>query len=192
MGISVQIPRRSLNHVPANIEIKARACDWDAQFQKAEALAQSREELAQEDVFFNSPQGRLKLRILGDGKAYLVFYKRPDVIGPKVSEYEITPVADSPTMLKVLSSAMGELCRVRKRRTVFHYGSTRIHFDEVEGLGRFIELECVLSENQDPVDGVAIVDQFMKQLNIRQEDLIDKPYAELERATIGLKTLFKT
>ncbi|MEK7287202.1 MAG: class IV adenylate cyclase [Elusimicrobiota bacterium] len=165
--------------MPTNIEIKAQASDWDAQLHKAQALASSREELVQEDIFFNCLQGRLKLRMLGDGKACLIFYRRPDVAGPKASEYEIIPVADSRAMLKVFSSAMGEFCRVYKRRTVFHCGQTRIHFDDVKGLGHFIELEVVLDVSQTQTEGQAIAQDLMAQLGIQSTDLIESAYADL-------------
>jgi hypothetical protein len=43
----------------------------------------------------------------------------------------------------VLGAACGIMGVVRKRRTVRMVGRTRVHLDEVEGLGRFIELEVV-------------------------------------------------
>jgi adenylate cyclase class IV len=54
-----------------------------------------------------------------------------------------------------------------------------MHFDEVEGLGKFIELEFVLEEDQPPTEGHAIVQQLMIDLGIREEDLIDVAYADL-------------
>lgn len=188
--------------MPINIEIKARISDWDAQIRKVKLLASSHEELIQEDVFFNCPQGRLKLRMLGSaadgcgahghavhardravraqgGNDYLVFYRRPDISGPKASEYEMAPIADTGAILHLLSSALGESYRVRKRRMVFHFGQTRIHFDEVEGLGRFIELEVVLKAEQTQAEGQAIAGELMGRLGIEAEDLIEGAYADL-------------
>lgn len=165
--------------MPNNVEIKALAADWDTQFCKAEALASSREELIQEDIFFNCPTGRFKLRLQGTGEGHLIFYRRPDCSGPKTSNYDIAPVHNPDSMLKILTAALGQLCCVRKHRTVFHTGQTRIHLDEVEGLGRFIELEVVLLPDQPESDGRIIAERLMAQLGIRQEDIIDHAYAEL-------------
>jgi adenylate cyclase class IV len=58
-----------------------------------------------------------------------------------------------------------------------------MHFDEVEGLGEFIELEFVLEEDQPPTEGYAIVQQLLIDLGIREEDLIDVAYADLLNET---------
>ena len=67
-----------------NIEIKARVRDMDALRARAEALSDTPcRELAQEDIFFQSPQGRLKLRILAEDEGQLIYYERSDVAGPR-------------------------------------------------------------------------------------------------------------
>lgn len=44
-------------------------------------------------------------------------------------------------MDRILSSALGVVGIVKKTRHVFIVGRTRIHIDNVENLGNFIELE---------------------------------------------------
>ena len=78
-----------------NIEIKARARDFERQRLRAEALASgAAEHLVQEDTFFNVPAGRLKLRRLGDGSAELIQYDRDDSPGPKASRYAVFRTTD--------------------------------------------------------------------------------------------------
>ena len=69
-----------------NVEIKARVLDLDGLRQAAESISDTAVEvLDQEDIFFSAPEGRLKLRILGEDAAELIHYHRPDTAEPKAS-----------------------------------------------------------------------------------------------------------
>ena len=162
-----------------NVEIKARARDWDSQHARAEGMADGAEHLTQVDTFFDCPAGLLKLRDFGDGRGELIHYRRPRETGPKVSAYRIVPVSDPVPTGALLAAAMGVVVTIRKRRVVFHCGQTRVHFDEVEGLGRFIELEVVLLPGQDEDEGRAIADALRQALDIRDADLVAGAYADL-------------
>lgn len=132
--------------MPRNIEIKARLTNAEAQRVRAARLSDVPPEvIAQEDVFFNVPQGRLKLRFLSPTQGQLIFYQRRDESGPSTSTYELF-ATDRPQQLKaVLAMAYGIRNVVRKTRHLYRVGRTRIHIDEVESLGHFLELEVVLS-----------------------------------------------
>jgi len=163
-----------------NVEIKARARDFEAQRQRAEALASgSAGHLVQEDTFFNVPAGRLKLRKLGDGSAELIQYDRDDSPGPKESRYVVFRTTDPGGLKEVLTRALGIRAVVRKRRTVYFFGKTRIHLDQVEGLGSFIELEAVLDAGQDIQYGNAVAAELMLKLEIEKEDLVAGAYVDL-------------
>ena len=49
-----------------------------------------------------------------------------------------------------LSLAYGQVGRVRKYRTLFLVGRTRVHLDRVEDLGHFLELEVMLVGDESP------------------------------------------
>ena len=68
---------------------------------------------------------------------------------------------------------------VSKRREVFLVDSTRIHLDEINNLGTFIELEVVLTKSQTDSDGERIAYDLMDRLGIRREDLIEQAYVDL-------------
>src|SRR4051812_30835929 len=69
-----------------NVEIKARVLDLDRLRQAAESISDTAVEvLDQEDIFFSAPEGRLKLRILGEHAGELIHYHRADTAGPKTS-----------------------------------------------------------------------------------------------------------
>jgi predicted adenylyl cyclase CyaB len=163
-----------------NVEIKARARDFERQKTRAEALAAgTAEHLVQEDTFFNVPVGRLKLRKLEDGTAELIQYDRNDSPGPKESRYVFFRTRDPEGLKEVLAKALGIRAIVRKKRTVYFFGQTRIHLDQVEGLGAFIELEVVLGPGQDFQYGTAVAEDLMSKLEIEKGDLVAAAYVDL-------------
>ncbi|MBK7190771.1 MAG: class IV adenylate cyclase [bacterium] len=92
--------------------------------------------------------GRLKLRAFAEGHGELIYYRRADAVGPKESFYTIAPVEDPDALRRALTLALGAVGRVRKRRTLYLVGRTRVHLDRVEGLGEFLELEVVLLDDE--------------------------------------------
>ncbi len=163
-----------------NIEIKARATDFLRQRELAGGISDSPVELLEQtDTFFVVGNGRLKLREFADADAELIHYWRPDQAGPKKSEYTIVPVPDPALLKSVLSAALGTRGVVRKRRHLYLVGHTKIHFDEVVDLGEFIELEVVCSTQEQQRQGPIVARGLMKQLEIVEADLIDRPYIDL-------------
>ena len=166
--------------MPTNIEIKARVHDMARLRARAEAISDTPVQvIPQEDTFFHTPKGRLKLRQLQPDQAQLVYYERPDQDGPKRSNYHIFETSDSQGLKTALSLALGIRGVVRKTRFLYLAGQTRIHLDDVEGLGQFMELEVVLREGQSDADGQAIAEDLMTRLGIRPEDLLEGAYMDL-------------
>lgn len=164
----------------ANVEIKARARNSARIKVLAEALADTSSQLIeQEDVFFVVPRGRLKLRIFSSFSAELIYYEREDQPGPKESRYSISRISEPDSLKAVLQMSLGIRGIVRKQRTLYLAGQTRIHLDEVEGLGSFVELEVVMRTNQSHVDAVQIARGFMARLEIQDSDLIEQAYIDL-------------
>ncbi len=163
-----------------NIEIKARVADPVALRERAAALAAAGPvEIAQDDTFFNCPAGRLKLRAFSGTRGELIFYRRSDERGPKESYYFRTPTNEPDTLRQTLALAYGEAGRVRKRRTLFLVGRTRVHLDDVDGLGHFMELEVVLSEGEPAESGVREAEELMRRLGVETSQLIDRAYVDL-------------
>lgn len=163
-----------------NIEIKARANDFISQVNfGAQISDQQLVTLVQQDTFFNVPEGRLKLREFADAKAVLIFYHRINTQGPKLSDYHITEIGDAAGLKSVLEKAYGVRFIVKKVRSLYMLGRTRLHFDAVEGLGDFIELEVVLDDGDSVENGIAEAESLMRQLNIQADDLVDVAYVDL-------------
>ncbi|MDE2292823.1 MAG: class IV adenylate cyclase [Elusimicrobia bacterium] len=163
-----------------NVEIKARAGDLSALAARAAALGgRGPAPIEQEDVFFRCLGGRLKLRVFPDGSGELISYRRPDASGPKTSDYRRVAVADPGALRAVLADALGEAGRVRKRRSLYLLGRTRVHLDEVEGLGAFLELEVVLADGEDAAAGEAEALALMADLGVSPSDLVEGAYVDL-------------
>ncbi len=166
--------------MPANIEIKARASNFADLRSRAEALSDTPAQvIPQEDTFFNTAKGRLKLRQLAPDHGQLVYYERADASGPKRSNYSIFETQDPDSLKNALSLALGVRGVVRKKRTLFLVGQTRVHLDEVEGLGDFMELEVVLHPGQPDAEGQAIARDLMTQLGVAEDDLLECAYMDL-------------
>jgi adenylate cyclase class IV len=65
-------------------------------------------------------------------------------------------------------------------------GQTRIHLDDVEGLGYFMELEVVMRKGQSDAEGQAIAEQLMEKLDIESGDLLDVAYMDMIDAAKGM------
>ncbi len=169
--------------MPKNIEIKARVHDIETFKTRAEMLSDVPVRiLHQVDTFFHVPQGRLKLRVEGSGQGQLIYYLRPDETGPKTSQYEIY-FSDNPDVLgSVLSISLGVRGVVRKTRQLYLVGQTRIHLDQVEDLGDFMELEVVLAAEQDEFAGEAIANSLRARLGIDPDALVRGAYLDLLEA----------
>jgi predicted adenylyl cyclase CyaB len=166
--------------MPANIEIKARARNFAELRRGAEALSDSPAQvIPQEDTFFTTTRGRLKLRQLAPDHGQLVYYERTDASGPKRSNYSIFETGDPVGLKNTLSLALGVRGVVRKKRTLYLVGQTRVHLDEVEGLGEFMELEVVLRPGQSDEEGQAIARDLMARLGVAEEDLLECAYMDL-------------
>jgi adenylate cyclase class IV len=163
-----------------NIEWKARTYDAKHQGFLAEQLAGTGPKLLdQVDTFFCVPNGRLKLRQFGPGQGELIYYVRRDRAGPKQSDYWISRTAEPDLLRTVLGQALGVRGEVRKRRALYRVDQSRIHVDDVDGLGTFLEVEVVLTSRQDSADGKRIAEDLQKKLKVRNEDLIEEAYLDL-------------
>ncbi len=165
-----------------NIEIKARIRDFKKVKRLIEDLCPNPIETEQQkDTFFNTLQGRLKLRE-SDSTSAIMYYYRPDSHEPKQSDIVISFTENPDTLKTVLDKSIGIRGIVYKKRILYKYEQTRIHLDDVRGLGKFIELEVVLKPDQTSSDGEIIAYKLMDKFCIHKNDLIDVAYIDLIQA----------
>src|SRR5882672_1903459 len=114
-----------------NIEIKARVEDLDRLATRVTSFAdEGPTEILQDDTFFKCDSGRLKLRSFSNGTGELIFYRRANQQGPKESFYIRSPTSAPDNLRESLALACGAVGRVRKHRTLYLIGRTRVHLDQ--------------------------------------------------------------
>ncbi len=161
-----------------NIEIKARCADPEAVRRSlAERKIPLIRQMRQIDTYFVVPRGRLKLRVT-DAVAELIQYHRPDELTAHASDYLIVPVAEPVLLNQALDRALGIRGVVAKRRELYLWGNTRVHLDEVEGLGTFLELETVIT-TQTEEEGVTECRAVQSALGVQNQDLVSGSYVDL-------------
>jgi predicted adenylyl cyclase CyaB len=168
--------------MPSNIEIKVVLRDR----QSVEAIAArlsaaGTEQIHQEDYFFRCEGARLKLRILSPERGELIRYERANVADSRCSRYLIARTPDPEVLLDILDKTLVRIGEVRKDRTLYVIGQTRVHLDRVAGLGDFLELEVVLRTEQSEAEGKKIADELLSTFNIDAKDFVAEAYIDLLR-----------
>jgi len=130
------------------------------------------------DTYFNVPKGRLKLREIDGETAQLVYYKRADENVSRYSNYSIVEITDASEFKQMMMDALGVKAIVDKARELWMYGNTRIHVDDVDGLGHFVELETVIT-NQTNTEAQAEHNFVKRALEIDDAEIVPVSYSDL-------------
>ena len=164
-----------------NLEVKARCADLDRVRERARAVATGHLGIdRQTDTYFVTKRGRLKLRESSLSGGELIPYLRPDQRDPKRSRFRVIAVEEPESVKALLTEILGVHRVVRKVREIFLHENVRIHLDEVEGLGSFVELEAVYDGSPDSLTAQQRkVGFLMDRLGIGEEDLVDVSYEGL-------------
>jgi predicted adenylyl cyclase CyaB len=168
--------------VPRNIEVKVRASDLAEVRAAALAIgARSVGVETQVDRYYElAGERRVKLRSRGDGSAEMIRYDRPESDGVRASDYEVTPVRDVDAGV-CLVPRNEPVAIVRKRRALLLLENVRIHLDDVEGLGTFLELEAVVDAHHDDAACRLQVADVLEALGLARSQPIRASYGELIR-----------
>lgn len=128
--------------------------------------------LRQRDIYYKHNEGLLKLRIYSNN-GELIFYKRDETAIERVSNYQILKVnmKEAEGFFKTIFETEVE---VKKIRTLYLFNNTRIHLDEVEGLGKFLELETVVNESTEK--GIEEFNSVVDLLNLDITNQIKSSY----------------
>ena len=78
---------------------------------------------------------------------------------------------------ELLAAALGEVACVRKRRELWLHKNARIHLDQVDGLGRFLEVEVVITQGIRQAQ--TLMRALLTGLAVEPDTLVAHSYAEL-------------
>lgn len=81
-------------------------------------------------------------------------------------------------MEQILEKSMGSKGKVQKERYLFIHDGTRIHLDNVDQLGYFLEFEAVLAPEETVESGEKRLHDLLKVFNIPKENLIQGAYMD--------------
>jgi homotetrameric cytidine deaminase len=164
-----------------NVELKARDPDPEATAARCLSLgATPAGTLRQRDVYFAARHGRLKLRS-GEScsSSELIAYRRPDAAEPVESTYVLAPASAPDSLAEALDAALGTVVVVSKQRRLFLWEGVRIHLDDVDELGSFVEFEAVLPDAGDLATARDKLARLRASLGIADDALVSVGYADL-------------
>jgi adenylate cyclase, class 2 len=163
-----------------NLELKAKCSDLLIFRRLAEeigAIWQWRH--AQQDTYFNGDNGKLKLREVDEKPAELIAYNRPALAQAKISNYNLVIINEPDQFKKVLSIALRQTIIVKKYRDLYLWNNVRIHLDEVQDVGSFVEFEAVIDADNNERISQDRIDYLVSHFNIKESDKINIGYYEL-------------
>lgn len=164
-----------------NVEFKAELRDIDLARSICHQLSATRVgELIQTDTYYRVPTGRFKKRETNGEPVEYVFYDRADAIHPRLSHFTIYSEGEALARFGVQPLPVRAV--VRKRRELFLLGTVRIHLDEVEGLGTFLEFEALVTPDLSVVKCHEAVARLRKAFGIVLGEPISAGYADLLEA----------
>ncbi len=163
-----------------NVELKCRCGDLSAARAALAGLAIVDDSVqTQVDTYFQVRHGRLKLREIVGVRSQLIWYDRADAAETRNSDYRLTPVSHPAELRASLAAACGVRGQVRKVRHVLLWHNVRIHLDQVDGLGTFVEFEAVISPADTEADGHRRLAELCRLMSISPDDRLSVSYSDL-------------
>jgi adenylate cyclase, class 2 len=163
-----------------NIEFKART----NKLARLESLLQEQNprfigEDHQIDTYFNIPGGRLKLRE-GNIENALIHYERENTAGSKSSHVLLYQHQPNKVLKDILVKTLGIKAIVDKRRKIYFIDNVKFHFDTVDGLGTFVEVEAIDKDGTIAKEKLqAQCDEYAALFNIEAADYCTHSYSDM-------------
>lgn len=133
----------------------------------------------QVDTYFNVPHGRLKLRE-GNIENALIQYERENLAGSKLSRVVLYRHLPDPALKQILTKQFGIKAVVDKHRKIYFIDNVKFHFDQVEGLGQFLEVEAIDSEDRFSTEELKeLCDGYFRFFELKDSAIQDRSYSDM-------------
>jgi predicted adenylyl cyclase CyaB len=163
-----------------NFEFKARTNDLDFLEKKLlELNPKFIGEDQQTDIYFNVEKGRLKLRE-GNIENALIYYERQNVTGAKQSDILLYQHQPDKSLKDIFTKLHGIKVVVKKVRKIYFIENVKFHFDTVDELGTFVEVEAI--DNTGDIGAEKLKEQcrkYAEMFEIKSEDYISLSYSDM-------------
>lgn len=131
------------------------------------------------DTYFNTTKGRLKLRE-GNIENSLINYDRENTNESKQSDIILYQHEPNVALKNILIRQLGVKRIVEKKRKIYFVENVKFHFDMVEGLGTFIEVEAIDNNGEFSIQQLKEqCDHYFNYFELLKSQLIDKSYSDL-------------
>ena len=141
----------------------------------------------QRDTYYRVSSGRLKRRESSyegvSDPVEIIHYERHDRTMPKISKFTIYTEEEAAQRFGTLPLPVW--LEVVKTREIFMHGGVRVHLDEVEGLGRFVEFEALVSKTQNVARCHELLAELRAALGPTLGESISVSYSDLAAAKQG-------
>jgi predicted adenylyl cyclase CyaB len=163
-----------------NFEFKARTAELEKLENKLlELNPKFIGEDNQTDTYFNVAKGRLKLRE-GNIENSLIWYERENTASAKRSNVLLYQHIPDKTLKEILIKVHGIKIIVEKKRRIYFIDNVKFHFDTIEGLGTFIEVEAIDKDASLGIEKLkSEADKYAELFNIQHEDFISFSYSDM-------------
>lgn len=133
----------------------------------------------QSDTYFQVRTGRLKLRE-GRIENALIHYHRPNTPDAKLSEVILYKHQSGQSLKDILTLHLGIKTVVRKTRRIYFVDNVKFHFDEVDGLGTFLEVEAIDDSGKYTTEALkAQCDKYFHFFGLTEADLVAESYSDM-------------
>ncbi|MHC5005056.1 MAG: class IV adenylate cyclase [Planctomycetota bacterium] len=161
-----------------NIEFKAELRDLEAARRQCALIGAERiGHLRQKDEYFRLAHGRLKRRTAPGEPVEWIRYERDNRVTPRASEYDI--LSEQQARRRWGTHSLRPWLTVLKTRELWMLDGMRIHLDEVDELGVFIEFEAMVSPGFDEAACRRAVDELRETFGPLLGEPVAVSYSDL-------------
>ena len=163
-----------------NFEFKAKVENLELYEKKLLTLnPEYKGEDHQIDTYFNASTGRLKLRE-GNIENALINYSREDLSSAKLSNIILYQHSPNLALKNILSLQLGVKVVVDKKRKIYFINNVKFHFDKIENLGTFIEVEAIGTNNSYSIEELqAQCNKYLQFFELTEANIVAKSYSDL-------------